>query len=645
MRRRLSPVKIASLKEIEAKLQSAEKKRKERLQGIIRKAAKGTSQSSGNSQAYTSYTTSTTLYGSPSRDKRRGSATLDWKLECASEKRNSNVERVRSKASYFLSRRKHNLKSFEQVTSRRARELSEKIAERDSAAAAKRYQRQKAILMKSKSIDVEIRSIAERRLSAKRKLFKEHNEKISSAETTRASLIAARGKRAADHVAHVKQVAARHAQRRRELAATRIQRAWREWRRDAPLTSELANDVKRLGIKASLPVDEVMLMLQKKSVIQVTSRMVARISKLMAAGVCGKYESIGEPELMLLKKATSPGSYAKRKNQSSNLKSPTTAPVRQEKQSSTEQNADNVMVRYPPKILLCAYLIVGYPEVVLNGGTSPMEESLQKEAKMLLTSYEYLLQAFCDINGDTSSSPSSSCATSLPCQQKRSSLVSFQSAWEPFLARFVEWKSGDANALQSDLILMACRLEESVLSICGREVLLGKELTSLNPDHEVLRLQTIQDKKTLRNHVMKITGDKGALQFDEAIAKVHAKMIRMWDQREKEEQEAAEVEAAAAKAAAGALGAEADTVMKKEAAETNQIDDSSISTAAISDADRDSSTGLKKETRAKRIDDETQMKTVINTEESQQRTPSIPSSSSPHLLKARIMHEVLDNSL
>ena len=499
-RRRPSPVRLASLQDIEAKLRSAERKRRERLEVVVRKAVRsggsGPSSPSGEREKRST------------KQRQQGRKILEWKLKTAAEKRNMSVEAVRSRARYFLNRRRENILVFEAESRRRSKELGERICGKDAAAATKRQQRQRSFRVRAKSIDSNIKSIAEKRKSARRRLFADQQQRLDIAEQARVSMLEAASRRARDHVAHVKEVAMR-----RKRAAETIQRSWKRWRKFMPLSHERARDVLTLGIDADMPVDRLMAMLQQRHVIEVTSRFIERLGAWMDA--CGKH--IAEPEALLRSKVAPPPSPRQQQQQQQQQQ---TAGHRGQQQAQNHQNQKERPVfrdlRYPPRVLLCAHLIVGHPDVVLNGGQSEAEESLREHAKKMLDMWKLALQSFRD-GAETS---------------RRVTMAIFHDAWQPYLAKFVEWKSGDAAALEHDLTLMACRLEGSMLSLCGRDALEGRELTL--PDHEAIRIQTIQDVQSLRDHVMKVAGEAGAKRLDDAIAEVREDIQQVWTLRDEQ---------------------------------------------------------------------------------------------------------------
>jgi hypothetical protein len=194
---------------------------------------------------------------------------------------------------------------------------------------------------------------------------------------------------------------------------------------------------------------------------------------------------------------------------------PTTIKKKQQPTTSTSQQQQQFVDRYPPRIFLCAYMVLAHPEVVFNT-KGEREDSLMEASREMVSRFESLLVHIAQPlittvtgvtgGGVSSSSPLASQVTSHLDQitlddandndndeenlsiivgeeeggdnnddddEKESSfaesmgaylLRSFDEAWISYLEQFVAWKSADAAGLEGELIRVAVELEVSKLT-------------------------------------------------------------------------------------------------------------------------------------------------------------------------------------
>lgn len=128
--------------------------------------------------------------------------------------------------------------------------------------------------------------------------------------------------------------------------------------------------------------------------------------------------------------------------------------------------------RYHVRAVLCAYVIIGHPDVVFNG-EDECNSSLAVSAANFIREFELLIKII--IDGPVQSSLEE-IASGIPSQKIfRSQLEAFDKAWCSYLHHFVQWKFKDAKLLEGDLVKAACDLELSRLQTC--------ELTSVDVGH------------------------------------------------------------------------------------------------------------------------------------------------------------------
>lgn len=103
--------------------------------------------------------------------------------------------------------------------------------------------------------------------------------------------------------------------------------------------------------------------------------------------------------------------------------------------------------RYQPRVVLSAYMILGYPNVVFSG-QGDRETALANSAKKFIQEFELMIDII--LNG------SSHCTF-------RSQLEAYDVAWCSYLNSFVIWKVKDVESLEKDLVRAACQMEISMM--------------------------------------------------------------------------------------------------------------------------------------------------------------------------------------
>lgn len=119
--------------------------------------------------------------------------------------------------------------------------------------------------------------------------------------------------------------------------------------------------------------------------------------------------------------------------------------------------------RYPVRIVLCAYMILGHPDAVFSG-MGEREISLAKSAEEFVQMFELLLKII--LEGPVLSSDEESDSTALKRFTFKTQLAAFDRAWCSYLNCFVVWKVKDAQLLEKDLVRAACQLEASMIQTC-----------------------------------------------------------------------------------------------------------------------------------------------------------------------------------
>lgn len=115
-----------------------------------------------------------------------------------------------------------------------------------------------------------------------------------------------------------------------------------------------------------------------------------------------------------------------------------------------------MLPRYPVRVVLCAYMILGHPSVVFSG-KGEYESTLVASAMTFIQEFELLISIFLEgpiICSNEKNVSSIQCSSSF-----RSQLERFDKSWCSYLYCFVMWKVKDVKLLEEDLIKAACELE------------------------------------------------------------------------------------------------------------------------------------------------------------------------------------------
>lgn len=258
-------------------------------------------------------------------------------------------------------------------------------------------------------------------------------------------------------------------------------------------TFALAQDYMSLCINEntvkSMPFEQLALLIESATTIQTVKSLLDRFeSRLLLHVPSGS--SCPEDIDHLLKRLSSP-----RKRTPSSKKSRV-----MEKKGSPRVSSSGAgkLSRYPVRVVLCAYMILGHPnavfrehgerEVALSKAASDFTREFEVLLKVILDSTKSVLMTkysspdvlFHDLEDHTSSAPQS-----LPEKNFRNQLSIFDAVWRSYLYCFVVWKVKDARLLEDDLVKAACQLELSMMQTCK----LTSEGEALNLSHDMRAIQ------------------------------------------------------------------------------------------------------------------------------------------------------------
>lgn len=177
--------------------------------------------------------------------------------------------------------------------------------------------------------------------------------------------------------------------------------------------------------------------------------------------------------------------------------------------------------RYPVRIVLCAYMILGHPDAVLSG-KGGHETALAEAAVKFIQEFELLVKTI--LEGCCMKSASGDDRATF-----RSQLETFDKAWCSYLYCFVIWKFKDAKLLEEDLVRAACQLELSMMHTCKLTPEGGNNY--LTHDMKAIQKQVMEDQTLLKAKVQDLSGVAGIKRMEHAISDVRSKYFASKDSR------------------------------------------------------------------------------------------------------------------
>ncbi|KAJ8442860.1 hypothetical protein Cgig2_022226 [Carnegiea gigantea] len=241
-------------------------------------------------------------------------------------------------------------------------------------------------------------------------------------------------------------------QEQAENLARKLARCWRWFIKLRGTTYSLAKTFEGLNISEtsikSMPFEQLALLIGSDVTLKTAKSLLDRIEVHVRVRSSAGMENIDH----LLKRVATP----KRKGNVGHA-----GRSRGQKRSVSGEGSSlscRKLLRYPVRVVLCAYMILGHPEAVLSG-KGVHETSLAQAAVKFIQEFELLMRIFLD----------NSCMKSFSGYGRvtfRSQLEAFDKAWCLYLYRFVVWKVKDAKLLEEDLVRAACQLELSMMHTC-----------------------------------------------------------------------------------------------------------------------------------------------------------------------------------
>ncbi|KAG6711367.1 hypothetical protein I3842_05G049500 [Carya illinoinensis] len=558
LRRRLlecrSPPK-STVEEIEAKLRDADLRRQQYYEKLSSKArAKPRSPSR-----------------SSSHEDDLGQR-LEAKLQAAEQKRLSILAKAQMRLAK-LDELRQAAKSGVQMRYEKEREkLGTKVESRVQQAAANRMlmlkaYRQRRATLKERSSQSLLRRMA-RDSKYKERVRAAIQQKRAAAETKRLGLLEAEKKRARARMLQVRRVAKsvshqREIERRsmRDKLEDRLQRAKRQraeylrqrgrlhgpvppkwnrlhkqadhlsrklarcWRcflrvRKTTLTLAKAYDALKMNKQSvkSLPFEQLALLIESSATLQTVKALLDRFESRLK--VSRAISGANHPSFMdnidhLLKRVASP---KRRDTPRTSRRSKDAKKVGFVREAAISPDK---LSRYPVRVVLCAYMILGHPDAVFSD-QGEREIALAKSAEDVIREFEILIKIV--LEGPVQSFDEESDVKLQKCWTFRSQLQAFDKAWCSYLNCFVVWKVKDAQLLEKDLVRAACQLELSMIQTC--KLTPGGESVALTHDMKAIQKQVTEDQRLLREKVRHLSGDVGIERMESALSETRSKYFQ-----------------------------------------------------------------------------------------------------------------------
>ncbi|CAN6162280.1 unnamed protein product [Urochloa humidicola] len=292
---------------------------------------------------------------------------------------------------------------------------------------------------------------------------------------------------------------------RADFLSRKLARCWKRFVQSKNATLALARAYDCLGINTDsvkeMPFESLVTSMRSPALLQAAKALLHRLETRLVTSASSSVDNIGHLLKHLAttcpqrRKAPPRSGRGTAKKIASSATSPGTATT-----------TSTTSARYSPRVVLCAYMIVAYPDTVLSG-QGEGEKELKESAAIFVKELEKLVKAI--LEGPAG-------------QPIKARLASFDKAWCAYLYGFVAWKVKDARVLEDDLVRAACKLEASMLQACK---VAGDGEGELTHDMMAIRDQVAADQALLRDEVRQLTGCAGVERMDAAVADARSEFL------------------------------------------------------------------------------------------------------------------------
>ncbi|XP_059313590.1 uncharacterized protein LOC132064576 [Lycium ferocissimum] len=306
-----------------------------------------------------------------------------------------------------------------------------------------------------------------------------------------------------------------------DLLSRKLARCWKQFLTREKTTFHLAKAYTMLGINENtvkvMPFEQLALKIESLNTLQRVKGLLDRLElrfKLLRE-VDNATSTFGWGDIdHLLKRVASP------KKKATPRRSLHSGGAKKTVSNSPAAKPPVKLSRYPVRIVLCAYMILGHPDAVFSG-KGEREISLAKSAENFVREFELLVRII--LNGSIQTSDGDSDCGLARHRTFKSQLTEFDSAWCSYLNCFVVWKVKDAQSLEEDLVRAACQLELSMIKKCRMTP--EGDIGALTHDLKAIQKQVTEDQRLLREKVLNISGDAGIERMDNAISDTRSKFF------------------------------------------------------------------------------------------------------------------------
>ncbi|GAB4844762.1 hypothetical protein Ancab_038151 [Ancistrocladus abbreviatus] len=301
-----------------------------------------------------------------------------------------------------------------------------------------------------------------------------------------------------------------------ELLARKLARWWRDFVKLRGSTYSLAKDYVALEINEksvkSMPFEQLAFQIESDATLQCVKSLLERFEIRLRVQQVTRKQSLSGLENIdhLLKRVASP---KRRGNISRESRSRGARKGRSDRKGYQNRYK---LSRYPVRVVLCAYMILGHPDAVLSG-KGDHENALAETASKFIQEFELLIKVI--LEGCNSGKSTSSNGP----MNFRSQLEAFDNAWCLYLYRFVVWKVKDAKLLEEDLVRAACQLELSMMRTC--KLTPEGDPGGLTHDMKAIQKQVVDDQRLLKEKVQNLSGDAGIERMECALSDVRSKFF------------------------------------------------------------------------------------------------------------------------
>ncbi|XP_022746771.1 uncharacterized protein LOC111296636 [Durio zibethinus] len=361
------------------------------------------------------------------------------------------------------------------------------------------------------------KSISYQREAERRRMREQLEDRLQRAKRQRAEYLRQRG-RAQKSV----RVNCTSMQEQAELFSRKVARCWRRFLRQRKTTLDLAKAFDSLKISENsvkaMPFEQLALLIESVTALQTVKALLDRIEiRVKASRVVNATDCLSSLDNIdhLLKRVSTPKRRTTPRTSMSSREAKRIVSVGEAAKSLAK------LSRYPVRVVLCAYMILGRPEAVFSG-QEEREIALAKSAEAFVREFELLIKII--LEGPIQSSDEES-ESALPKHLTfRLQLAAFDKAWCSYLNCFVVWKVKDAQSLEEDLVRAACLLELSMIQKC--KLTPEGDNATLTHDMKAIQRQVTLDKKLLREKVQHLSGDAGIERMECALSETRAKFFQ-----------------------------------------------------------------------------------------------------------------------